>query len=181
MSEKHGEIENECSSVAVGKKGTTTVGPQFCTASFSVGFKFSGPASVSMNLSISMVFWVKSRWFIVVPGLQFFGSYHFLAPQKPLSGSYSVVSICFLSHRAFLNLWLVVQFMALKLSFKTNIILWLYQFELPFLAHIFRFKSSVSHHHLSRCLALWIDSHHELLKLCSTFICIAFFTTQAAT
>ena len=56
MSEKHGEIENECSSVAVGKKGTTTVEPQFCTASFIVGFKFSGPASVSMNLSISMVF-----------------------------------------------------------------------------------------------------------------------------
>lgn len=80
MSEKHGEIENECSSVAVGKKATTTVGPQFCTASFSVGFKFSGPASVGMSLSISMIFGVRSRWFIV----QFFGSYHFFGPPKSL-------------------------------------------------------------------------------------------------
>ena len=118
MSEKHGEIENECSSVAVGKKATTTVGPQFCTASFSVGFKFSGPASVGMSLSISMIFGVRSRWFIV----QFFGSYHFFGPP-PKAFISSLVSICFLSHRAFLNLWLVVQFMALKLSFKTNIIL----------------------------------------------------------
>ena len=84
MSEKHGEIENECSSAAIGKKGTTTVEPQFCTASFSVSFKFSGPASVGMNLSISMIFGVRSRWFIVVPGLQFFGSYHFFGPPKSL-------------------------------------------------------------------------------------------------